>query len=67
MSSATCPVMSARFSHAVGTIPGGEATGLKGAGAGADVHAAMSHTTGRTPTTRVTAFSPEYGQPSRAR
>jgi hypothetical protein len=59
--------MSARFSHAVGTIPGGEATGLKGADAGADVHAAMSHTTGRTPTTRVTAFSPEYGQPSGAR
>ena len=54
--------MSARFSHAVGGSPGGAATGLTGAGA--DVHAAMSHSTGRTPNTRVTASWPEYENPS---
>jgi len=55
MSSAACPVISARFSHAVGASPGGDAAGLEGARAGADAHAAMSHTTDRIPNPRVTA------------
>jgi hypothetical protein len=65
MSSGTCPVMSARFSHAVGARRGGPGGGGPGA-TGADVHAAISHTTGSPPITRFTASPPEYGQPSGA-